>query len=332
VRGAAVDYAPVRASGAARDDYIAHLSPYLRRTAGARSLPAARQSFHAGWLAEEDQLDAQQEEVAGDALLRAQFTAFVRQLALEFDLGGSAGEPMARLLDEIPVTWIDVIALAPPFDIEFPMRRRQEGAAAFLTGCARLVREADAPELEIPDEFGPVPEGWLARFVDASLDLLQARSAQARTLESATQDASALYAIRAFVRLKGEAGCPPRLVWSDFTPLYRIAPWYEGTGAPQARIALPPLDAASLRAMKPNVAFDLPPSLQNLLARNSPEKLLGGQAKAGGDAGIGWLCSFSIPIITICAFVALNVILSLLDFVFRWMPFVKICLPVPRKK
>ena len=150
-------------------------------------------------------------------------------------------------------------------------------------------------------------------------------------LEGRFDDADALYAIRAFIRVRGEPGCPTRLVWSEMTPLYRVAPWFASTGSPQARIALPALDRASLAAMKPNVAFDVPPALQNLLMRNKPEDFMKGP-KPGSDIGIGWLCSFSIPIITLCAFILLNVVLSLLNLVFFWLPIVKICLPVPKKK
>jgi hypothetical protein len=73
------------------------------------------------------------------------------------------------------------------------------------------------------------------------------------------------------------------------TPLYRIAPWFASTGAPQARIALPPFDKEALRAMKPNVAFELPASLQNLLANNSPTTLLEGGGSKGSEFGLGWL-------------------------------------------
>jgi hypothetical protein len=68
-----------------------------------------------------------------------------------------------------------------------------------------------------------------------------------------------------------------------------------------------------------------------MLARNSPKDLLAGKGKEGDSLGIGWVCSFSIPIITICAFIALNIILGLLDIFLRWIPLVKICLPVPKK-
>ena len=52
----------------------------------------------------------------------------------------------------------------------------------------------------------------------------------------------------------------------------------------------------------------------------------------GGGIEIGWLCSFSLPIITLCAFIVLNIFISLLDFFLRWMMWIKICIPIPRSK
>ena len=49
-------------------------------------------------------------------------------------------------------------------------------------------------------------------------------------------------------------------------------------------------------------------------------------------AGSGTTCSFSIPIITICALILLLIIVKLLDIVFFWMPFFQICLPLPKFK
>jgi hypothetical protein len=48
--------------------------------------------------------------------------------------------------------------------------------------------------------------------------------------------------------------------------------------------------------------------------------------------GFGMICSLSIPIITICALILLMIIVTLLDIVFRWLPFFVICFPVPRFK
>lgn len=322
----AVDYSPARAPGRARDDFIAHLSPYLRREAE-RTLPDAGGLFDASWLdATQAAQPADAEAAPGAAGLRAQFTAFVRQLALEFEIESARAAPLRALLDEVPLRRrrVPLPLGQDPFE---PIP-----SAAFWVACARLVSDDNAPAVPMPERFGPLPQGFGARFADAALDLLQQRSAEARTLQGRFDDATALYAIRAFIRVRRDDGCSPLLVWSEHTPLYRIAPWYASTGTPQAKIALPPFDKASLAAMKPNVAFELPPSLQNLLAGNSPTDLLESKGKKGSEIGLGWLCSFSIPIITICAFIALNVILALLNIFLRWMPLVKICLPVPVKK
>ena len=42
---------------------------------------------------------------------------------------------------------------------------------------------------------------------------------------------------------------------------------------------------------------------------------------------LGMICSLSIPIITICALILLMIIVSLLNIVFWWLPFFKICFP-----
>ncbi|HET6980064.1 MAG TPA: hypothetical protein VFI24_27270 [Pyrinomonadaceae bacterium] len=47
---------------------------------------------------------------------------------------------------------------------------------------------------------------------------------------------------------------------------------------------------------------------------------------------LGMICSFSIPIITICALLLLMIIVSLLDLIFRWMPYFFICFPLPGLK
>jgi hypothetical protein len=48
--------------------------------------------------------------------------------------------------------------------------------------------------------------------------------------------------------------------------------------------------------------------------------------------GFGMVCSFSLPIITICALIMLMIVVKLLDLVFYWMPFFQICLPLPKKE
>lgn len=49
-------------------------------------------------------------------------------------------------------------------------------------------------------------------------------------------------------------------------------------------------------------------------------------------ATIGMICSLSLPIITICALILLMIIVSLLDFIFRWLPWFAMCFPIPGLK
>jgi hypothetical protein len=350
-RASAVDYTSARSPGNDRNNFLAHLSPWLQRQS-LRLFPVSSSgaaSFDATWFDDEVPVDPNLPDDANADLQRAQFVAFIRQLALEFDITGSntTGESAAittaraqlvTLLAELPVGRTFNIPVPnqyhAPYGIGITMQAMhvQTGTAdAVLVACARVLVDPQSAAVDLPEDFGPVPAGWFDRFANAALDLLDARSAASPTLEGRFEDASALYAVRAFVRVRGESGCPTRIVWSDFTPLYAIAPWHASTGSPLARISMPALDRASLAAMKPNVAFELPPALASMLARNSPKDLLAGKGKEGDSLGIGWVCSFSIPIITICAFIALNIILGLLDIFLRWIPLVKICLPVPKK-
>lgn len=57
-----------------------------------------------------------------------------------------------------------------------------------------------------------------------------------------------------------------------------------------------------------------------------------GSCQTSGGLNIGMICSLSIPIITICALILLMIIVSLLDFIFRWLPYFIICFPVPGLK
>ena len=91
-------------------------------------------------------------------------------------------------------------------------------------------------------------------------------------------------------------------------------------------------DPNYLKNLKPNVSFTVPAGLFNLLNRNSPDDFIKGSASQSGGVVLDWICSFNIPVITICAFIVLNIFLSLFDLFLHWMMFIKICIPFPRPK
>ena len=51
--------------------------------------------------------------------------------------------------------------------------------------------------------------------------------------------------------------------------------------------------------------------------------------RRGRLIAICMICGFSIPILTICAFIVLQIFLALLHILFWWLPFVRICIPFP---
>lgn len=140
---------------------------------------------------------------------------------------------------------------------------------------------------------------------------------------------------------------PP--VVSDPTASFQLAAFFD-PDAPARPIRVPmPADTtpAGLRKFDKNAAFVMSDvlcgqfssvkslSFADLIFAVLPfplHKDLNLDMKPCGDPGaeLGVACSFSLPIITICALLMLMIIVKLLDIVFFWMPFFQICLPVPK--
>ena len=194
-----------------------------------------------------------------------------------------------------------------------------------------ILREASASGVRLPTAW-PRPDAALAaRIRDAAQQSLQASISTGLPNEQRFDRPDAIYRIHAFMRVRSPDGCPPHLQWSQPSARFGIVPWWEsGGGGPLHTITLPDIDADSVKQIRPNVAFALPPKLAALLKNNTPKKFMDGEAEIGG-VGIGWICSFSIPIITLCAFIVLNIFLALLHIVFQWLFYIKICLPYPKK-
>jgi hypothetical protein len=250
----------------------------------------------------------------------------LRQLAVEFDAFGdnADADALLALLNGIGLPLADAAGRSIPGSTP---------AGDFLAAASRILLDAESIS-----PAPTIPAAWPALDVPTSAALATALSACLRRRFDAVSgvagrfdDPDARYVLRAFVRLKPEGLCPARTVWSDYSPRFVIAPWYEGGGAPPVQVPLPdPSDREMLKKLVPNIAFTVPASLQNLLA-GDPLDLMEGKKPADSGLKLGWICSFNIPIITICAFIVLNIFLSLFDLFFRWMMFIKICIPFPKK-
>jgi hypothetical protein len=212
--------------------------------------------------------------------------------------------------------------------------RRTVPADVFLQNAVAVLfqRNAKAPATEMPEYWPALDDEAAQRLMGALYQAMAARFATMKGRPGRFDERNAKYVLRAFVRLKPECGCPAKTLWSEYSEAFVIAPWYEGSGAPPAQIALPDVtDPGLLKSLKPNVAFLVPPALQSLF-NVSPKDMLAGKGNIDKTLTLGWICGFNIPTITICAFIVLNIFLSLFDLIFGWMFSVKICIPFPKKK
>ncbi len=314
-----------------------HLVEALR--GDAQALPFPGQTVRAGWFdASEfptdlppkapndispDQWTALKDTEGATALQMQRFLLLLRQLSGEFNAfdGGAEVAALRALLQSARLPLVLRPGQTVPGQVVAYDFLRQ--AAAVL-----LAKEPGAGSVEMPAAW-PAWDAASARRLKAALHgAVQARQAALLGRAGRFDEPGARYLLRAFVRLKCEGG-PPRTVWSDDSEPFVIAAWYEGSGAPPVQIALPDAsDRNLLRQLKPNVAFVVPPAMQNLLSGKTKD-LMAGKGSVG-SLGLSWICSFNIPVITICAFIVLNIFLTLFNLVFGWLFFIKICIPFPK--
>jgi hypothetical protein len=287
----------------------------------------------------------------------ALFVTQLRQIAIEMDAFGTSAEARALFatLDAIDLTFFDVNVWPPGTTPTAFAEMTAIAAFNSLTGghaqlpglvhrsAATFLRDAATVLVEGDDRNAAVrmPLAWPTLTTQQASNILDAAQASMRARLTAIvprtpqfADPTREYRLRAFVRVKDDDGgsCPPALVWSDYSEPFTIAPWYAPSEAPPALIPLPDaMDRNALKQLKPNVAFAVPKKLADFMNGNDPKDLVSGKGNEGSGVDLDWICSFSIPIITLCAFICLNIFLSLFDLIFRWMAFIKVCIPVPRK-
>ncbi|MEC5385342.1 hypothetical protein VVD49_06380 [Uliginosibacterium sp. H3] len=252
------------------------------------------------------------------------FVLLLRQLGSEFNVfdGGQEVDDLRSELKKIQL----------PLKLkENETTRRYVEAYDFLHKASRLLLENDKTvgSFEMPESWPELSATHAAKLRKALSKGMQARFVAMKGKAGRFDEPDARYAVRAFVRLKPDCGCEGRIVWSDYSEPFVIAAWYEGAGAPPVQIPLPDAsDRSLLKSLKPNVAFVVPPSMQNLLSGKTKD-LMEGKGSTSGP-GLAWICGFNIPVITICAFIVLNIFLTLLHLVFGWLFFIKICIPFPK--
>jgi hypothetical protein len=134
-----------------------------------------------------------------------------------------------------------------------------------------------------------------------------------------------------FLRLVYEhAPCDP--VVSEPSVSFSLARFMDPDApARPIRLELPSIMMQDLRKYKAGVGLQMPPELRDVMARVNKGMLDGGGLSPGGGLELAMICSFSLQIIFLVAFVVMFIFLIALNFVFWWLPFLKICFPIPKK-
>lgn len=155
-------------------------------------------------------------------------------------------------------------------------------------------------------------------------------------VEKFQQDKDDLYRIIPFVRIKDEKG-KERIFWGDndsCSQKFRVASAFDPLASRPSMIQMPSLQ--DLRSgLAKGVGMITPPDTFNLVNALRLKKGVNEDVLPSGEQsqlGIQWICSFSLPVITLVAMILLMIMISLLNIIFFWLPWIKICLPFPKIK
>ncbi len=144
------------------------------------------------------------------------------------------------------------------------------------------------------------------------------------------QDESDRYFVVPFIRV--EECCREEIIWGEASQLFRVAAPFDPEASRPAMIQMPRFKDLK-RGIANGVSFISPPDMADQLRAMKPtegisDKLFG----KGPKLGLGMICSFSLPIITLCAMILLMIIISILNFIFFWIPWCFSCIPFPKIK
>jgi hypothetical protein len=147
-------------------------------------------------------------------------------------------------------------------------------------------------------------------------------------------DAQAQYAVRCVYE---RPQCVPSLrVVSRISVPFGLATFFDADApARPVRIVLPTdVSIAGLRKFNKGVTFLISSSLQKKISRitgHEKDLLKDPTPGLGDESGIALMCSFSIQIIFIVAFILLLIFVIILNICFWWIAFFRICIPIPKK-
>ncbi len=167
-----------------------------------------------------------------------------------------------------------------------------------------------------------------------SVESQRSEAAQLLNLVRPRFDSDSLYAVWCYARIAARDPCEAeQLLWTPGGEVFSLAEPSDILGMKPVAMQLPDLKKLVRDIPRIPKAKANPFAAVNIPADSSVstgEEM----ADTARQWGIQMICSFGIPVFTICAWVLFSIILSILLIIpgFGWLLLLKFCLPVPVKK
>jgi hypothetical protein len=295
-------------------------------------------------------IDALRDAVTREAATTAKAPALAASKRLREEASSFILLDLAELLATlIPATWDAILkGPAPAGAADLALYTLLNTATVGGSTVTAALRLAWDQRFRITGEKGPLPT-LNVDLSGSSLVTLTLRERLAKALpaanpagnDPAAADASAseipklhptgaLFVVRCVYRRPKCAPYPLDVVGQP-SARFTIASFFDvDAPARTIRVQLPVnTTLAELRKYPKNVGFAFSNQLREQMTRVTDlKKAMDGELASGDSFDLGLLCSFSIPIITICALIVLMIFISLLNIVFWWAPLLRICLPI----
>lgn len=147
-------------------------------------------------------------------------------------------------------------------------------------------------------------------------------------------DAHHIFVAQAWVRVAGRTACErEQVLWAPPSEPFAIADPTDLLGQRPATIQMP--DIPKLLRDIPRLARARARPFAGFAAPADSSYITGEEAEDTRRAwGIGFICSFGIPVITIVAYILFSITLSILLLIpgFAWMLLLKFCIPIPKRQ
>ena len=219
-------------------------------------------------------------------------------------------------------------------DMQFQPRHKYRASSLLEWYAGERGKEDRAFHEQLPEGHKLiVPGSWVAEgpelIADRWRSLVAAFTAEWQQSSQASllaRDDEQLYQITMVAIVTSDDGCEYLAHGAPGEP-FSIASHYETRLMPTYPIQMPTLKDLKKAVRGP--AMVMPPDLADEVNKlRFPD---GEVDNSGPDGGkIRWIFVFSIPIVTICAMIILMLMINLLNFIFRWIPFAILRIPFPK--